>query len=287
MWADDIDSAAYVGPLGGDRGGDPGIGRSYETLVAASVDEILAIETSCDETAAAVVEDGRGSVNRSVVSQPGRPPRPLRRRRARGGQPGPSSSCSRRSSTRPWTKPASPAVNSTAVAATVGPGLIGSLLVGVSAAKAYALAWGVPVRRRQPPGGPPPRRFPRGPRSGPAGGGAAGLGRPHPAHLDDAVEGRALPARSGRNDRRRRRRGLRQGRPLPRPRLPRRAGHRPGGVRRRSPGRSPFPRGLRDDGYDFSFSGLKTSVITYVRKHPETPSPTWPPRSRRRWSTCW
>src|SRR6202012_2996049 len=31
-----------------------------------------------------------------------------------------------------------------AVAATIGPGLIGSLLVGVSAAKAYALAWGLP-----------------------------------------------------------------------------------------------------------------------------------------------
>jgi N6-L-threonylcarbamoyladenine synthase len=31
-----------------------------------------------------------------------------------------------------------------------------------------------------------------------------------------------------------------------------------------------FPRSLRDEGYDFSFSGLKTSVITYVRKHPET-----------------
>ena len=31
----------------------------------------------------------------------------------------------------------------------------------------------------------------------------------------------------------------------------------------------PFPRGLRHEGYDFSFSGLKTAVITYVRKHPE------------------
>jgi N6-L-threonylcarbamoyladenine synthase len=29
-----------------------------------------------------------------------------------------------------------------------------------------------------------------------------------------------------------------------------------------------FPRGLRNEGYDFSFSGLKTAVITYVRKHP-------------------
>ena len=31
-----------------------------------------------------------------------------------------------------------------AVAATVGPGLAGALLVGISAAKAYALAWGLP-----------------------------------------------------------------------------------------------------------------------------------------------
>jgi N6-L-threonylcarbamoyladenine synthase len=29
-----------------------------------------------------------------------------------------------------------------------------------------------------------------------------------------------------------------------------------------------FPRAFRDDGYDFSFSGLKTSVINYVRRHP-------------------
>jgi N6-L-threonylcarbamoyladenine synthase len=29
-----------------------------------------------------------------------------------------------------------------------------------------------------------------------------------------------------------------------------------------------FPRAMRDEGYDFSFSGLKTSVINYVRKHP-------------------
>ncbi len=29
-----------------------------------------------------------------------------------------------------------------------------------------------------------------------------------------------------------------------------------------------FPRAMREEGYDFSFSGLKTSVINYVRKHP-------------------
>ena len=30
-----------------------------------------------------------------------------------------------------------------------------------------------------------------------------------------------------------------------------------------------FPRAMLDEGYDFSFSGLKTAVVTYVRKHPE------------------
>jgi N6-L-threonylcarbamoyladenine synthase len=31
----------------------------------------------------------------------------------------------------------------------------------------------------------------------------------------------------------------------------------------------PFPRAMLDEGYDFSFSGLKTSVVNWVRKHPE------------------
>jgi N6-L-threonylcarbamoyladenine synthase len=30
-----------------------------------------------------------------------------------------------------------------------------------------------------------------------------------------------------------------------------------------------FPRAMLHDGLDFSFSGLKTSVVNYVRKHPE------------------
>ena len=30
-----------------------------------------------------------------------------------------------------------------------------------------------------------------------------------------------------------------------------------------------FPRAMRDQGLDFSFSGLKTAVVNYVRKHPE------------------
>ena len=32
-----------------------------------------------------------------------------------------------------------------------------------------------------------------------------------------------------------------------------------------------FPRGLANEGYDFSFSGLKTSVIRYMRANPEAP----------------
>ena len=50
-----------------------------------------------------------------------------------------------------------------AVAACHGPGLAGALLVGVSAAKAIALADRPPVRRREPPRGAPLRR--RGSRS--------------------------------------------------------------------------------------------------------------------------
>jgi N6-L-threonylcarbamoyladenine synthase len=34
-----------------------------------------------------------------------------------------------------------------------------------------------------------------------------------------------------------------------------------------------FPRAMMDDGYEFSFSGLKTAVINHVRKHPEVTTP--------------
>ena len=30
-----------------------------------------------------------------------------------------------------------------------------------------------------------------------------------------------------------------------------------------------FPRAMLDDGFDFSFSGLKTAVVNHVRKHPD------------------
>ncbi len=232
--------------------------------------KILAIETSCDETAAAVVEDGR-HVRSSVVSS-------QVDLHARFGGVVPEMA------SRAHVELLTPVVEEAmreagvegadlgAVAATIGPGLIGSLLVGVSAAKGYSLAWGVPfvgVNHMEahlhaafleqpdltPPlvvllvsGGhtllvslhPPPERsnFPFVYRL---------LGET----IDDAA-GEAF-------DKVARFLGL---------------GY-PGGpaIDRAATAGDPtaiaFPRSLMDEGFDFSFSGLKTSVVTYVRAHPE------------------
>ncbi len=105
---------------------------------------ILGIETSCDETAAAVVDDTfavRSSVVESSIDQ---------HRKFGGVVPelagrahlhtiGP---VVQRALVSAGLDPLAPAID--AVAVTAGPGLIGSLLVGLSAAKGYALAWGVP-----------------------------------------------------------------------------------------------------------------------------------------------
>lgn len=103
---------------------------------------ILGIETSCDETAAAVVAAGH-DVRSSVVSSQ------IDRHVEFGGVVPEIAS-------RAHVELINPVVGDAlveagvagpelaAVAATVGPGLIGSLLVGVSAAKALALAWDVP-----------------------------------------------------------------------------------------------------------------------------------------------
>ena len=105
-------------------------------------DRILGIETSCDETAAAVVERAtrvRSSVVASQIDQ-----------HARYGGVVPEIA------SRAHVEMLTPVVAQAlveagvaddeidAVAATTGPGLVGSLLVGVSAAKALALVWGVP-----------------------------------------------------------------------------------------------------------------------------------------------
>ncbi len=110
-----------------------------------TVDErtcILGIETSCDETAAAVVVGGTNVLSSVVSSQVDL--------HARFGGVVPEIAG------RAHVEMLAPVVAQAvieaaieddridAVAATVGPGLVGSLLVGVSAAKALALVWDVP-----------------------------------------------------------------------------------------------------------------------------------------------
>jgi N6-L-threonylcarbamoyladenine synthase len=231
---------------------------------------VLAIETSCDETAAAVVADGR-QIRSSVVSS-------QVDLHARFGGVVPEEASRAHVELLPVVVNQALAEASLtgrdidAVAATVGPGLIGSLLVGVSAAKAYALAWQIPfvgvnhleahlhAAFLEDPdlalpvvillvsGGhtmliameraPQPDSFPFVYRL---------LGQT----IDDAA-GEAFDKVA---------RYLRLGYPGG-PAIDREAV-------KGDPQAIAFPRGLRDAGYDFSFSGLKTSVITYVRKHPD------------------
>ena len=105
-------------------------------------DVVLGIETSCDETAVAVVE--RASVVRSsVVSS-------QIEQHARFGGVVPE--IAGRAHVQELVPVLAEALATAGVegpdvevvAATTGPGLVGSLLVGVSAAKALSLVWGVP-----------------------------------------------------------------------------------------------------------------------------------------------
>jgi N6-L-threonylcarbamoyladenine synthase len=103
---------------------------------------ILGIETSCDETAAAVVEDGR-VVRSSVVSSQ------VDLHAQYGGVVPEVASRAHVDLIVPVVADALGEAGVTladvdAVAATYGPGLAGALLVGVSAAKALALVGGVP-----------------------------------------------------------------------------------------------------------------------------------------------
>ncbi len=105
--------------------------------------KILAFESSCDETAVAVVEDGRRGVVRCHCLSGG-PPRPIRRRgtgtclpQARGGDRRPDGPGAADAN---WTRK-----DIDAVAVTYAPGLIGAVLVGLSFAKSVAFALGVPL----------------------------------------------------------------------------------------------------------------------------------------------
>jgi N6-L-threonylcarbamoyladenine synthase len=107
--------------------------------------KILAIETSCDETAAAVVEDGRRALSDVVATQ-------IEIHRRWGGVVPELASRNHVVQVMPVVDEAlaraglAPAALD-AVAVTSGPGLVGALLVGVQAAKALALSWGKPLVR--------------------------------------------------------------------------------------------------------------------------------------------
>jgi N6-L-threonylcarbamoyladenine synthase len=227
---------------------------------------VLGIETSCDDTAAAVVAGGREVVSSVVSSQ-------VSLHAAYGGVVPELAGRAhlellvpvvKEALTRAGIDPAG-ARELDAVAATVGPGLVGSLLVGVAGAKALSLGWDVPfvgVNHLE-------GHLFAGLLEHPdltwpitvllvSGGhtmliSMEGIGhyRLLGATLDDAA-GEAF-------DKVARFLGL---------------GY-PGGpaIERAAKDGNPeafsFPRALFDEGLDLSFSGLKTSVVRTVRKHPE------------------
>ncbi|MGP8204810.1 MAG: tRNA (adenosine(37)-N6)-threonylcarbamoyltransferase complex transferase subunit TsaD [Acidimicrobiales bacterium] len=226
--------------------------------------KVLAIETSCDETAAAVVEDGHRVLSSVVSSQTaihayfgGVVPEIASRAHLDLVTPVVADALSRAS--------ASPA-DLSAVAATIGPGLIGSLLVGVSAAKAYAWSWGVPFVGVNHMEGHLHAAFLEDPAlSLPmvvllvSGGHTMLICMQDRAAGEYTLLGQTIDDAAGEAfDKVARFLGL---------------GY-PGGpaieqlARHGSPDAIAFPRGLAGNGYDFSFSGLKTSVVRYVRAHP-------------------
>jgi N6-L-threonylcarbamoyladenine synthase len=224
---------------------------------------ILGIETSCDETAAAVVEDGR-RVRSSVVSSQVELHAPY------GGVVPELAS-------RAHVEHVNAVVDEAlieagvlgvgeldAVAACHGPGLAGALLVGVSAAKALALATGLPYVQvnhleahlyagwLEEPDLEPPLAVLI------VSGGHTllvvmedhGRYRMMGQTVDDAA-GEAFDKVA---------RFLGLGYPGG-PAIDRLAAEGDAGA-------VAFPRPMRDEGYDFSFSGLKTAVVNHVRKHP-------------------
>ena len=110
---------------------------------------VLGIETSCDETAAAVIADGRRICSNVVASQ-------IDLHRQYGGVFPEMASRQHVMAIMPVIEQAMREAQVTwddlaAIAVTYGPGLAGSLLVGVNVAKGLAYGRGLPLDRRQSP----------------------------------------------------------------------------------------------------------------------------------------
>ncbi len=104
---------------------------------------ILAIESSCDETAAAVVLDGRDVRSNIISSQ-------IEIHKLYGGVVPEIASRHHLDNVNPVVDQALAEADTTmdeidAIAVTYGPGLVGALLIGLATAKAYALATGKPL----------------------------------------------------------------------------------------------------------------------------------------------
>lgn len=229
----------------------------------ASASVVLGIETSCDETAAAVVAEATSVLSSVVSSQ-------VDLHARYGGVVPEVASRAHVELLTPVIAQALVEAGVTdggdgvdAVAATYGPGLIGSLLVGVSAAKALALVWGVPYvavnhleahlygALLEEPG----VEFPVVVLL--VSGGHTMLVDMR-GHGDYRVLGATLDDAAGEAfDKVARFMGL---------------GY-PGGpaidrlALEGSPDAIRFPRALIGEGLDFSFSGLKTAVVNHVRRH--------------------
>jgi N6-L-threonylcarbamoyladenine synthase len=248
---------------------------------------ILAIETSCDETAAAVIEDGRRILSNVVASQ-------VELHAQYGGVFPEIASRAHIEAIVPVIDQAMKEAHMgyddlDAVAVTYGPGLAGSLLVGVNAAKGIALGRDLPLvgvnhleahiyahwldvgdedTATSPPQSPPPLggtegghklEFPLLALLVSGGHTELILMRDHGDYeylggtLDDAA-GEAFD---------------KVGRLLELP--------YPGGpaIQKAAQGGNPaaidFPRAWLEDSYDFSFSGLKTAVLREVQKYSAPP----------------
>lgn len=104
---------------------------------------ILAIETSCDETAAAVIKNGNDIISNVVASQ-------IESHKRFGGVVPEIASRHHVEQITVVMEEALREANITAedltaVAVTEGPGLVGALLIGINAAKAFAFAHGLPL----------------------------------------------------------------------------------------------------------------------------------------------
>jgi len=224
---------------------------------------ILAIETSCDETAASVVMGGNDVLSSIVSSQ-------IDIHARFGGVVPEVASRAHLESIVPVIDAAiaEAGVLPTridAVAATAGPGLIGALLVGVSAAKSLALVWDKPfiginhLEAHLYAGllDDPTLEFPLVVLL--VSGGHTMIIHMK-GHGDYTVLGRTIDDAAGEAyDKVARYLDL---------------GYPGGPVIDRiaadgNPHAVEFPRAMMHDGLDVSFSGLKTSVINHVRRHPE------------------